>query len=173
MGLLICSKGSFPTKPELLASRPMAAQGRFLGLDYGTRRIGLALSDPEARIAFPEKTLERRGRRRDVEEICRLVAERGGVGVVVGLPLHMDGRRGPEAEAAEAFARAVGEATGVPVELLDERWTTVEAERALRESGRKGKKRRAVVDAVAATLLLRTWLERRESLARTQRGEDA
>lgn len=151
----------------------MTAQGRFLGLDYGTRRIGLAVSDSEARIAFPERTLERRGARRDVEEICKLVAERGVVGIVVGLPLHMDGRRGPEAEAAEAFARLVGEATGVPVEMLDERWTTVEAERALQESGRKGKKRRAVVDAVAATLLLRTWLERRQALATRDGGDDA
>jgi putative Holliday junction resolvase len=149
----------------------MAAQGRFLGLDYGTRRIGLALSDVEARIAFPERTLERRGERRDVEAICKLVAERGVVGIVVGLPLHMDGRRGPEAEAAEAFARAVGDATGVPVELLDERWTTVEAERALRQSGRTGKKRRDVVDAVAATLLLRAFLERREALARRDGGD--
>ncbi len=150
----------------------MAAPGRFLGLDYGTRRIGLAVSDPDARIAFPEGTLERRGERRDVEAICKLVGERGVVGIVVGLPLHMDGRRGPEAEAAAAFARTVGEAAGVPVELLDERWTTVEAERALRESGRKGKKRRAVVDAVAATLLLRTWLERREALAQQDGGDD-
>jgi putative Holliday junction resolvase len=140
----------------------MAARGRFLGVDYGTRRIGLAVSDPEARIAFPEGTLERRGERRDVEAICKLVAERGVVGIVVGLPLHMDGRRGPEAEAAEAFAGVLARATGLPVELLDERWTTVEAERALQESGRKGRKRRAVVDAVAATLLLRSWLERRE-----------
>jgi putative Holliday junction resolvase len=149
----------------------MAAAGRFLGVDYGTRRIGLAVSDSEARIAFPEGTLERRGTRRDLEAICKLVAERGVAGIVVGLPLHMDARRGPEAEAAETFARALGEATGLPVELLDERWTTLEAERALRESGRKGKKRRAVVDAVAATLLLRTWLERRSALALAQAPE--
>lgn len=151
----------------------MAAQGRFLGLDYGTRRIGLAVSDADARIAFPERTLERRGERRDVEAICKLVAERGVVGIVVGLPLHMDGRRGPEAEAAEAFARLVGDATGVPVEMFDERWTTVEAERALEHTGRKGRKRREVVDAVAAALLLRAWLERRAALARRDGGDPA
>lgn len=143
----------------------MAAAGRFLGVDYGTRRIGLAVSDPDGRIAFPEGTLERRGERRDVEAICKLASERGVAGIVVGLPLHMDGRRGPEAEAAEAFAGLLRAKSGLPVELLDERWTTQEAERALRESGRNARKRRAVVDAVAATLLLRTWLAQRQARA--------
>jgi len=139
----------------------MPESGRILGVDYGTRRIGLAVSDSEGQIAFPEGTLESHGARRDLESLCALVKEKGVVGIVVGLPLHMDGRRGPEAEAAEAFGRKLGEATGLPVEMLDERWTTQEADRALRESGRKGKKKRQVIDAVAATLLLRTYLERR------------
>jgi len=142
----------------------MPEPGRILGVDYGTRRIGLAVSDSEGQIAFPEGTLERRNARRDLESLCALVKEKGVVAIVVGLPLHMDGRRGPEAEAAEAFARRLGQATGLPVEMLDERWTTQEADRALRESGltgRKGKKKRQVIDAVAATLLLRTYLERR------------
>ncbi len=142
----------------------MPEPGRILGVDYGTQRIGLAVSDEEGRIAFPEGTLQRSGERRDLEALCRLVKEREVAGIVVGLPLHMDGRRGPEAEAAERFAEGLGRATGLPVEMLDERWTTVEAERSLRESGRKGRKRREVVDAVAATLLLRTFLERRVSL---------
>ena len=142
----------------------MPDPGRILGVDYGTHRIGLAVSDSEGRIAFPEGTLQRRGERRDLETLCALVKERDVSGIVVGLPLHMDGRRGPEAEAAEKFAAGLGEATGVPVEMLDERWTTVEAERALRETGRKGRKRREVIDSVAATLLLRTFLERRENL---------
>jgi putative Holliday junction resolvase len=142
----------------------MPETGRILGVDYGTRRIGLAVSDSEGQIAFPEATLESRGARRDLESICALVKEKDVVGIVVGLPLHMDGRRGPEAEAAEAFGRKLGEATGLPVEMLDERWTTQEADRALRESGRKGKKKRQVIDAVAATLLLRTYLERRSNV---------
>jgi putative Holliday junction resolvase len=77
---------------------------------------------------------------------------------VVGLPLHLSGRSGPEAEAARAFARALGEAAHVQVDLLDERWTTREAERALRDAPRK--RSRGSVDSVAATLLLRTYLER-------------
>lgn len=141
----------------------MAAAGRVLGVDLGTRRIGLAVSDPEVPIAFPAGTLESRGLARDVESLRALALERGVVRIVVGLPLHLDGRRGPEAEAAERFAAALREATGLPVELLDERWTTVEAERALREMGRRGRKRRQVVDTTAATILLRTWLEREAS----------
>ena len=82
--------------------------------------------------------------------------------VVVGLPLHMNGRAGPEAEAARAFAAALAGELGLPVETLDERWSTVEAERTLRETGQSGRKRRAGdADTLAATLLLRTFLERR------------
>lgn len=136
---------------------------RSLGLDLGSKRIGVALSDPEGTIASPLATLERQGTERDLAALLEL-ARRHEVGaIVVGLPLHMNGRRGPEAEAARVFARRLAAATGLPVETLDERLTTVEAERALRESGRKGKKRRAVIDAVAAAILLRTWLELRRT----------
>ena len=134
---------------------------RVLGLDLGSKRIGVALSDPEGVIASPLTTLERHGGGRDLEAVSGLVREHDVGEIVVGLPLHMDGRRGPEAEAARRFARGLREAIGIPVDLQDERWTTVEAERALRESGRRGKKQRAVVDSVAASILLRTWLERR------------
>jgi putative Holliday junction resolvase len=138
---------------------------RVLGLDLGSKRIGVALSDPSGVIASPLTTLERRGGERDLAAVGALVREHEVGAIVVGLPLHMDGRRGPEAEAARRFARALADAVGVPVDTLDERWTTVEAERALRESGRKGRKRRAVVDAVAAAILLRTWLDRRRGRA--------
>jgi putative Holliday junction resolvase len=143
---------------------------RVLGLDLGSRRIGVALSDPDGAIASPLTTLERRGGARDLAAVEALVREHEVGEVVVGLPLHMDGRRGPEAEAAKRFAAELRATLGVPVGLLDERWTTVEAERALRESGRKGKKRRAVVDAVAASILLRTWLERRRAGAARSAG---
>jgi putative Holliday junction resolvase len=139
----------------------MPETGRFLGVDFGTRRIGLAVSDPSGAIAFPAGTLERRGLRRDLESLCALVKEREVARIVVGLPLHMDGRRGPEAEAAEKFATQLGEATGLPVDLFDERWTTREAERVLAETGRRGRKRRQVVDSVAASILLRAYLEQR------------
>jgi len=141
---------------------------RVLGVDLGSRRIGLAISDPDAGFAFPLDALESHGTRRDVESLRVLIEGRGVGRVVVGLPLHMDGRSGPEAEAARAFAQALGQATGIPVDTLDERWTTAEAERALREGGgTSGRRRRARKsgerDSMAASILLRTWLEREAS----------
>jgi putative Holliday junction resolvase len=141
-------------------------RGCVLGLDYGSRRIGLAVSDPEGVFAFPAGALERTGLERDLAALTALIAERGVTRVVVGLPLHLSGRSGLEAEAARAFARALGQAAGLPVDLLDERWTTREAERALRDAGGersssgRRKRGRGSVDSVAATLLLRTYLER-------------
>jgi putative Holliday junction resolvase len=136
---------------------------RVLAIDYGERRLGLAVSDETGAFAFPAGTLERRGRARDLAALRELATERCIERVVVGLPLHLDGRVGPEARAAQAFAAAVAETTGLPVETFDERWTTREAERSLREQGlvgRRGRRRRGAVDAVAATLLLRSWLAR-------------
>ena len=135
--------------------------GPVLGLDLGSRRIGLAISDPETAIAFPAGTLERRGLEKDLAALLALTRERGVSRIVLGLPLHLDGRAGRAAEAAQAFADALREATSLPVDMMDERWTTVEAERALREapSGRR-RRRKQVVDAMAATLLLRTYLAR-------------
>jgi putative Holliday junction resolvase len=135
-----------------------------LGVDLGAKRIGLAVSDADARVAFPAGALVSRGAARDVAAIAEIVRKRGAGCVVVGLPIHMSGRRGPEAEAALRFAAALAQKTGVLVETLDERWTSREAERSLREMGRTGKKRsRGEVDAIAATLLLRSFLERRAS----------
>jgi putative Holliday junction resolvase len=179
-----------------------AIQGRgcVLGLDYGSKRIGLAVSDEAGVFAFPAGALERTGLQRDLAALAELIAERGVTRIVVGLPLHMSGRSGPEAEAARAFARALGEATRLPVDLLDERWTTREAERALRDGGESSslrkrsaqraggersssgkrsaqraggersssssrKRNRGSVDSVAATLLLRTYLERERRAA--------
>ena len=140
-----------------------------LGIDLGTKRIGLAVSDEDGRIAFPAGVLERRSKRADFAALAKLVRERGIGAAVVGLPLHMSGRVGPEAEAAKAFATALAEAAGIPVDTLDERWTSVAAHRALQESGRRTveKHGKGVVDEVAATLLLSTYLERR------QRAENA
>ena len=150
----------------------MSVAGPVLGLDFGTRRIGLAVSDHDGRIAFPAGCLESQGTEKDLQALCALVEKREITRVVVGLPIHLDGRAGPEADAARAFARGVAEATGLPVEMLDERWTTLEAERALAEIGgrkrggaaraarRSRAKSRGDVDAVAATILLRTYLER-------------
>jgi putative Holliday junction resolvase len=139
----------------------MTLRGPVLALDYGSKRIGIAVSDPDGEFAFPAGVLERRGGKKDLEALRELVRERDVTRILVGLPLHLDGREGTEADAARAFALAVGEATGLPVELLDERWTTREAERSLRDAQpRRGRRQRTRVDAAAAALLLRTFLER-------------
>ncbi|HVP31090.1 MAG TPA: Holliday junction resolvase RuvX [Myxococcota bacterium] len=138
----------------------MASPTRVLAIDLGSKRIGLAISDESRKIAFPAGVIASRSTKADVEALRALAAEREVGTVVVGLPIHMDGRRGPEAARAQAFAEALGAATGLPVALLDERWTTRGAERALHEMGRSRKQQRGVVDQVAATLLLQTFLER-------------
>jgi putative Holliday junction resolvase len=135
-------------------------KGRVLGLDLGERRIGLAVSDEEARFAFPAGYHERTGLAKDLEALRVLAAEQGVVRIVVGLPLHMDGREGKGALAARQFAGALGAATSLPVELVDERLTTREAERALQEAPSKTRRgRKHVIDSMAATLLLRGWLD--------------
>jgi putative Holliday junction resolvase len=136
-----------------------------MALDYGTRRIGLAISDADGIFAFPAGALVSNGRARDLEELRRLAAERGVQRIVVGLPIHMSGRKGETARAAEEFANEVAKVTGLPVEMLDERWTTREAERSLAESKSGRRKRREAVDSAAATLLLQTWLARAGNLA--------
>jgi putative Holliday junction resolvase len=137
--------------------------GPVLALDYGSRRIGMAVSDAAGEFAFPAGTLERRGLARDLEALAEVIRERGVTQLVVGLPLHLSGRAGPEAQAARGFAEALARATGLPVDLLDERWSTREAERAIQAvEPRRGRRerRRDQVDAVAAALLLQTWLAR-------------
>ncbi|MCU0670389.1 MAG: Holliday junction resolvase RuvX [Myxococcota bacterium] len=135
---------------------------RVLGLDLGEKRIGLAVSDEDARIAFPAGVLVRKSERQDFAALRKLVEERDIGRAVVGLPLHMSGRAGPQAEAARAFAATLAEKAGIPVDTLDERWTSVAAERSLRETGRRTIERhgKGVVDEVAATLLLGAYLER-------------
>ncbi|MDH3519184.1 MAG: Holliday junction resolvase RuvX [Myxococcales bacterium] len=138
--------------------------GPVLGLDLGTRRIGLAVSDLAGSIAFPAGHLARRDLAHDLEALRALAAERGISRIVVGLPLHLDGRSGEAAQAARTFARALEAAIGLPVDLFDERWTSVEAERALRGAPRRRRARRKdVLDAMAATLMLRTYLETRRA----------
>ena len=137
-----------------------------LGVDWGERRIGLAVSDETGALAFPAGTIESRGRKRDLEAIRALAVERDVTEVVVGLPIHMNGSRGESAAAAERFAADLGAALGLPVETLDERWTTAEADRALSEGGPRSRKRRKQsIDSMAATILLRTYLEIRAGRA--------
>ncbi len=135
---------------------------RSLGIDFGSKRIGLALSDPEGRIARPFEVYERRSPLADVRRICLVVIENEVEEVVLGLPLEEDGRRGKAAAAVEGFLADLKSHLDLPVHLLDERYTTREARGALREAGLDARSAGGRVDAVAAALILRTYLDRRD-----------
>jgi len=135
---------------------------RAVGLDLGERRIGVAVSDGAGITAVPHGTIERSGDpAADHRAIAALVDELGATGVVVGLPLSLDGSQGPAARRAEAEAMALGAVLNVPVDVVDERFTTVTANRSLAGAGVRGRARRYKVDEVAATVLLQTWLDGR------------
>jgi putative Holliday junction resolvase len=135
---------------------------RALGIDLGSKRIGIAVSDRSGTIASPLTVLQRSGSiRRDHQAIAALVLEEEAEAVVVGLPLNMNGSSGPAAKAAVAEANALATVVGVPVYTSDERRTTVSADRAMIEAGMNAQARRKVVDKVAAAVLLQHWLDGR------------
>lgn len=132
---------------------------RILALDVGDRRIGIAVSDPTGLIARPLRVLERRSKKEDFAVIAALVAEYGAERVVVGRPLTPRGREGRQARRVAGYARALAEALPVPVELWDERYTTVAAEEILRETRKPSARReKRDLDAVAAAVLLQDYL---------------
>jgi putative Holliday junction resolvase len=133
--------------------------GRVLGLDLGDVRIGVAISDPDRRLAVPLGTVHVGQPPGELKAIAGLVAEHGIALVVLGHPRSLDGSSGPRAALTEGFAEALRAILAVPVELQDERLTTVEAAHRLRDAGVKGRDRRAVVDATAAQILLQAWLD--------------
>lgn len=135
---------------------------RALGLDLGTKRIGVAVSDPTGTIASPLTVVARSlSRRHDHETLARLVREEEADVVVVGLPRSLSGELGPAARGVLAEVEKLATVLGVPVETSDERLTTVVAEAALREAGVDGAARRQRVDKVAAAVILQGWLEAR------------
>jgi putative Holliday junction resolvase len=132
-----------------------ADRGRLLAVDYGERRIGLAVSDPTGTIASPAgHIVRRRGKRPPIAEIVRRAEALGARGFVVGLPLDALGEDTPRAAEVRRIATELERRTGLPVELLDERFTTAAALRAVREMGGSTKGRKGDVDALAATVLL-------------------
>ena len=135
---------------------------RYLGLDIGSRRIGVAVSDELGLTAQPVLALERRSNRReDLRSLARLCRRFGVAAIVVGNPVRLSGELSPQAARTQAFAAALGELTGLPIQLWDERLTTREAHQILYEAGQVRQKHRKVVDQVAATLILQSFLDER------------
>src|SRR5690625_411516 len=129
----------------------------WLGLDIGTRRIGVAKSDGLGITAQPYDVVHRQNKKHDLQTIARMAEKEQASGFVVGLPIRTDGSKGPETDYVEQFAAKLGEHTQLPIKWVDERFTTVIAERALKEQGLKAPQRRHRVDQVAAALILQTF----------------
>ncbi len=148
-------------------ARPRRAGIRALGIDPGTKRIGIAVSDLSGTIASPLVVLQRsRSKQHDLHEIARIAAEEEADVIVVGLPLNMDGTQGKSAKAAIAEARRLATVVDVPVEMHDERRTTVSADRSMMDAGLDALERRRRVDKVAAAIMLQSWLDRRAAQER-------
>ena len=149
----------------LAAEGPLATTFRWcgvrvVGIDLGSKRIGVAVSDSDRMLALPSTVIQRSGdRARDHRAIAEIVEEYEAARLVVGLPLSLDGSMGPAAQAASDEAEELAATLTIPVELYDERFTTVTADRSLMEMKMKADARRRVVDKVAAAVMLQSWLD--------------
>jgi putative holliday junction resolvase len=151
---------------EDLAGR-LAPGDRLAGLDLGTKTIGIALSDPSLKIATPLKTIQREKFAKDAEALLAICAREKVGGIVLGLPVNMNGTEGPRAQATRAFLRNLAPLTPIPVVLWDERLSTVGAERAMLEADLSRKKRAERIDAAAAAFILQGVLDRVAALRRS------
>ena len=133
--------------------------GRLAGIDYGTVRIGVAISDPDCKLVSPHETYLRKSPSKDAEYFRRLVTEERVVRFVVGLPLHLSGNLSEKAEEVLHFGHWLGETTGIEVAYFDERYTSVEAERLLRDAKLTDKKRKKRRDKLAAQILLSAYID--------------
>ncbi len=134
---------------------------RAVGLDIGERRVGIARTDETGVLAVPHGVFQRRGSPEDLEELAEIIRGIGAEALVVGLPLNMDGTEGPQAQKVRDFALALAQNLGLPLFFMDERWTTKEAERAMREAKGKLTRRKGKVDELSAVLILQAWLDSR------------
>ena len=134
---------------------------RVLALDVGDKRVGVAISDPSQILARSLKVIQRGSRQDDCATVARLVEEYEVERVVVGYPRSLDGTVGKQAEKVERYAEGLAKTLDVPVLLWDERFSTVSAERLMREAGLRGKKKRERIDAVAAAVILQDYLDSR------------
>lgn len=144
-------------------SASSAQVGRVMGFDVGSKRIGIAITDPLGYTVQPLMTLVRKSAKADMKSIGRLIRRYEVVEAVVGKPVHMSGQESPRSAASEEFAAELRSGAGIPVHLVDERLTSHEAHQILDEAGHaRGPERRRIVDQVAAVLILETFLAERE-----------
>src|ERR1700691_4377191 len=142
------------------AAALLPGRGALIGLDLGTKTIGVAVSDPDRRVAAPVETIARKRFALDARRILELAAERRAAGVVLGLPINMDGSEGPRAQSTRAFARNLAKLTALPIALWDERLSTAAVERGLIVADASRRKRAAVIDQHAAAYILQGALDR-------------
>ena len=135
------------------------AEGRVLAIDYGSRRIGIAVSDPLGITITQLPAIRREGDRKDIEAIANIAAEYEVSSVVIGLPIHTDGTEGVQAARAKSFGAKVAERLNLPVMPWDERLTTAQAERCLIDAGMRREKRKEARDSLAAALILSSALD--------------
>ena len=145
--------------PRLPSMPPIPKSGRLAGVDFGTVRIGLAISDPGQTIASPLETYSRRTEALDAEYFQQLAKTEELVGFIVGLPVHMSGDASEKSIEAVQFGIWVFEQTGVPVAWMDERYTTAMAREMLNQSNMSGKKRKSMLDKIAAQILLSAYMD--------------
>jgi putative Holliday junction resolvase len=153
-----------PLPYDVIAALPRGA--RLMGLDLGTKTIGLALSDVERRIASPLETIKRVKFGQDAERLLALAGKHGVAALILGLPLNMDGSEGPRAQATRAFARNLGRLTALPVHFQDERLSTAAVTRTLIEADASRARRGELVDKMAAAYILQGVLDRLAALSR-------
>jgi putative pre-16S rRNA nuclease len=146
--------------PLTEAALHLPARGALIGLDLGTKTIGVAASDPDRKLATAVETIARKTFTADAKRIIGLAAERSAVGIVLGLPINMDGSEGPRAQSTRAFARNLTKLTELPIALWDERLSTAAVERELIAADVSRKKRAAVIDQHAAAFILQGALDR-------------
>jgi putative Holliday junction resolvase len=151
--------------PLIEAAAFLPERGALIGLDLGTKTIGVAASDPDRRVAAPVETIARKRFNLDAERILELAAERRVTGFVLGLPINMDGSEGPRAQSTRAFARNLAQLTELPIGLWDERLSTAAVERALIAADASRARRKAVINQHAATYILQGALDRLRSRA--------
>ncbi|MBI9078717.1 MAG: Holliday junction resolvase RuvX [Pseudodesulfovibrio sp.] len=136
---------------------------RALGIDFGLKRVGLSVSDRTGTLVSPYKTIERTSRNALFEELTEIIQTETIEAIVVGLPLALSGEDTLTTRQARNFAESLGRRTDLPIHMMDERLTSAEAEEELNAAGLRGKKRKMALDSQAAVIILRSWLESKQS----------